>query len=68
MPIAQMTPLENAEDRGGADSYYRRGRNPHIRVGPVDIPLTEGTPEWRAYMAGYDENEKLQNFKDWGHD
>lgn len=65
MAIAPMTTLENAEDRGGADSYYRRGRKPHIRVGPVDIPLAEGTPEWKAYMAGYNENEKLRSFKDW---
>lgn len=63
-----MTPLENAEDRGSADSYYRRSSNPHIRVGPVDIPLTKGTPEWDAYMAGYRENEKLRSFKDWGND
>ena len=55
-------------DRGGADSYYRRGFNPHWytlgtykgdRIEKKD--MTE--QEIAAYLAGYTENEKLGNFK-----
>lgn len=58
-------------DRGGADSYYRRPRSPHWwpkgtnispRVGAKDM-----TPEEIAdYHAGFDENEENGDFKDWG--
>lgn len=48
-------------DRGGADSYYNRPRNPHKwgkgeRSGE-NFNLTPAEVE--AYHAGYDENEKL---------
>ena len=58
----------NAFDRGSADSYYHRGRNPHTwpegtghgtRVEAVDM-----TPaELEAYHAGYDYNEEYGDKK-----
>ena len=58
-------------DRGGADSYYRRPRVPHKwPEGTMKGEKVEGkdmTPEEReAYYAGFDENEKNGDFKDWG--
>ena len=58
-------------DRGGADSYYRRGCKPHYytadthnstRVERED--MTDA--EIRAYEAGYKDNEEAGDFKDWG--
>jgi hypothetical protein len=61
----------NAFDRGGADSYYHRGRNPHMwpegtgRGQRVDADaMTES--EIQAYHAGYDYNEQYGDKKDWG--
>jgi hypothetical protein len=58
-------------DRGRADSWYRRGRNPHYYVGGsysserVDKGnMTAG--EIKEYNAGYDDNEASGCFKDWG--
>lgn len=58
-------------DRGAADSYYMRGRNPHYYVAATDaskrvekIEMTEADLE--AYEAGYVENEASGCFKDWG--
>ena len=53
-------------DRGSADSYYRRPKNPHwypegTYHGNVVTDLTE--EEVKEYMLGYDENN---DFKDWG--
>lgn len=60
-------------DRGESDSYYGRGENPHYYRGSVahservDIPETQKESNvYKAYMAGYNLNEKNQNFKDWG--
>ncbi len=58
-------------DRGSADSYYRRGMNPHYYVAgsydSVRIEEAEMTKiEIEAYTAGYDENEADHNHKDWG--
>lgn len=58
-------------DRGGADSYYRRGFVPHYFVGDTyqsEAIMIDGmTPEEiMAYKAGYDDNEEEGNFKDWG--
>ena len=58
-------------DRGMADSYYRRGRDPHFYDGSVHDGyriekkyMTD--PEVDAYLAGFSYNEKvIQNFKDW---
>ena len=57
-------------DRGSADSYYRRGYEPHYYVeGTYSSPRIDEdkmTPEEIAeYRAGYDDNEKSLNFKDW---
>jgi hypothetical protein len=53
-------------DRGSADSYYRRPKNPHwypegTGHGEIVTDLTE--EEVKEYMLGYDENN---DFKDWG--
>lgn len=55
-------------DRGSADSYYGRGRTPHYGgVGGdsgqrVAVTDAESVAE---YMAGYDENERFGDKKDW---
>lgn len=61
-------------DRGGADSYYRRGRHPHYYVGTKGdmtfdrrVEEADMTPEEiEAYHAGFDANEEAGEFKDWG--
>ena len=58
-------------DRGGADSYYRRGFNPHYYSGATmqseEIPeALMTTAEVEAYRAGYKDNEDAGDFKDWG--
>ncbi len=55
-------------DRGSADSWYHRGRDPHKGgVGGNSGPrVTDLTPEEiEAYHAGYDWNEKFGGKKDW---
>jgi hypothetical protein len=57
-------------DRGSADSYYRRGFQPHYFVGATyqsnAVTIENMTPEEiMAYKAGYDDNEESGNFKDW---
>lgn len=55
-------------DRGSADSYYGRGRDPHYGgVGGdsgerVTVSDAESVAE---YMAGYDYNERYGDKKDW---
>jgi len=55
-------------DRGSADSYYGRGRDPHYGgVGGdsgerVTVQDAESVAE---YMAGYDDNERMGDKKDW---
>ncbi len=60
-----------AFDRGSADSYYRRGFRPHYFVGGTyqseeitEDQMTEA--EIQAYRAGFQYNEDLGDFKDWG--
>ena len=58
----------NTFDRGSADSYYRRPRNPHKggvggNTGPRLEELTEF--EIEAYHAGYDYNEQSGDKKEW---
>lgn len=58
-------------DRGGADSYYGRGFNPHYYTGGSMqsdlIPEELMTKlEIEAYRAGYNDNEEAGDFKDWG--
>lgn len=56
-------------DRGGADSYYHRPRDPHWwpegtgKGKRIDVTSPEEVAE---YNAGYDDNEKSGNKKDWG--
>ena len=57
-------------DRGSADSYYHRPRNPHMYAGATmqspRIPESAMTPdEVLAYHAGYDDNERSGNHKNW---
>lgn len=59
-----------AFDRGSADSYYGRPIRPHYFVGgtyqSAEIAAVEGTPEYEAYMMGYEYNEAHGDKKDWG--
>lgn len=55
-------------DRGSADSYYHRSRQPHKGgVGGNSGPRIEDltTEEIEAYLAGYDYNEAHGHKKDW---
>ncbi len=57
-------------DRGSADSYYRRGRNPHFFRGDSyqseRVTYKDMTPdEVVAYNAGYDDNEEFGYYKEW---
>jgi hypothetical protein len=59
-----------AFDRGSADSWYSRGRNPHMYVGGTSTsPLVEQADmkatEIAAYNAGYDWNEQFGGKKSW---
>jgi hypothetical protein len=56
-------------DRGSADSYYGRPRDPHwyphgTGFGDRISDLTKD--EIAEYMAGYDWNERIGDKKDWG--
>jgi len=62
-------------DRGGADSYYHRPRNPHKIVSETEEvtgrqffkEIIDLTPEEvEAYNAGYEDNEENGDKKDWG--
>jgi hypothetical protein len=56
-------------DRGSADSYYGRRRNPHYYKGDTARSelVTELTEEELVeYHQGFDDNEASGNFKDWG--
>ena len=60
----------NAFDRGSADSWYHRPRNPHRGgVGGDSGPRIEtsllNAEEINNYHAGYDYNEKHGGKKDW---
>jgi len=57
-------------NRGGADSYYRRPRNPHFFRGDSyqseRVTYKDMTPdEVEAYHAGYDDNEESGDHKEW---
>ena len=58
-------------DRGTADSYYGRGFTPHYYKGDTygsdRVELKDMTQdEIDAYNAGFDDNEREGNHKDWG--
>lgn len=55
-------------DRGSADSYYGRPRDPHwYPEGSYNgVKVTDLNPiEIQAYMAGYDWNEQYGDKKSW---
>lgn len=57
-------------DRGSADSYYRRGSNPHFYAGATGsstrIDQADMTEEQvTEYMAGYAYNEEQGNYKEY---
>jgi hypothetical protein len=55
-------------DRGSADSYYGRGRNPHRGgVGGGSGPRIDAVrdEDIEAYHAGYDYNEEFGDKKSW---
>ena len=59
-----------AFDRGSADSWYSRGRDPHLYEGDTAmsprIGMSMMSPEEiEAYHAGYDYNEQYGGKKDW---
>lgn len=59
-----------AWDRGSADSYYGRPPIPHFFVGATNrserVEMDQmSQEEIDAYWAGFDENEKAGNHKDW---
>ena len=65
---------EGARNRGGADSYYGRPKNPHYYKGTTNgfslgqekvhaKDMTKG--EIAAYHVGYDENEASGDKKQW---
>lgn len=59
-----------AYDRGSADSYYRRGYEPHYYKGDTysseKVELADMTPEEiAAYTRGYEDNEASMNYKEW---
>lgn len=58
-------------DRGSADSYYHRPRQPHYYEGNTGtstlIPVEMMTNDQiEAYNAGYEYNEETGDKKDWG--
>jgi hypothetical protein len=59
-----------AFDRGSADSYYGRARNPHFYIGGTGtserVDQSQMTPnEIKAYLAGYQWNEQFGDKKVW---
>lgn len=59
-----------AFDRGSADSWYSRPRDPHMYVGDTSMsPRIEAADmrptEIAAYNAGYDWNEQFGGKKSW---
>lgn len=59
-----------AFDRGSADSWYSRVRDPHMYPNGTGIepriPMNMMSPEEiEAYHAGYDYNEQFGGKKDW---
>jgi hypothetical protein len=59
----------NPFDRGSADSYYGRPRDPHkYPFGTYNgdpVMLREGSADYESYMAGYDFNEECGDKKEW---
>lgn len=61
----------SAYDRGNADSYYGRPKDPHYYPNgtyndPRIVEFDMTPAQIDAYHKGFDENEADGNFKDWG--
>ena len=70
MMVAYDKTHGGAWDRGSADSYYGRPRDPHMypngTYNEPRIPMSlMSTEEIDAYHAGYDENEQFGDKKNW---
>lgn len=57
-------------DRGSADSWYSRGRIPHMYAGDTSMSdriemANMSAVDIAAYNAGYDWNEQYGGKKDW---
>ena len=70
MMVAYDKKHGGAWDRGSADSYYGRPRDPHMypngTYNEPRIPMSlMSTEEIDAYHAGYDENEQFGDKKVW---
>ena len=69
-PYERDTSLSWAYNAGSNDSYYRRASPPHYfkdgnkLFGKEVFELNDD--EIEAYRLGYDHNEILGDFKDWG--
>lgn len=59
-----------AFDRGMADSYYGRNRDPHYYVGDTyrsdRVKLRDTDPAYWDYLMGYEYNEQSGDRKIWG--
>ena len=53
-------------DRGGADSYYGRGKSPHYQNGVIKVSESDMTSEEiYEYLLGYEQNEEQGDHKQW---
>lgn len=57
-------------DRGSADSYYRRGANPHYYNGgsynSTKVEESKMSPvQIQQYYAGFEHNEQMGDHKEW---
>lgn len=71
MSTVKQAPHGSAYDRGSADSYYGRPRDPHIwpagtykGIRVEAVAMSER--EIAEYHEGYDYNEKFGDKKNWG--
>lgn len=69
-PYELNSNLSHAYKAGSNDSYYGRGCRPHYYADGNKLfgeEITELTEEERkAYYLGFNNNEVLGDFKDWG--
>jgi hypothetical protein len=67
---APFTRHGGAYDRGAADSYYGRPYEPHYFTGDTYSSskieqVDMSAEEIAAYKQGYDDNEYINNHKEW---
>lgn len=65
--IKRFTRHGGAYDRGRADSYYGRARVPHYMDLETHqrVKVNHDSHEYRAYMQGYEDNERDGDHKMW---